>query len=632
MVIDGGNFGVFTNNNGPADNEDRDAEINLECCVIQNQTGKGLYAADAKKLNINYCIFENNATGEDTGTKGDYCVDVNLIGVQDAVITIQNTEFIGYNGAKAVVKVTQRGGPSDKGAGDIPMDKEPATIKGLIIKNCSFDQESTTPVDVRIGTDHKTPDEPELENTTANFPVTITGNETPTRVEIAPTGKTYLVPINGTGQKGKTGEFVVTGGETPDPDPEKGPVTINDEESFDTLEEAVESAITGDIISLNEDITVEDMGEDSLVAVVIPEGVTIEGNNHSISAGNFSNKHIIGVTDANVTIKDVVIEGKSGIKSGIVVSGPSASLNGTNITVKDCPNCGIQITNGATVTLDNYQSSGNAWGSINVDKGTGGNVPHLTFNSGTMAEDVEIYTEILDEDCITALSLTEIIGVGDTLKGFKYFTSNISKLGVVTVNDTVYEKMTDAIAALEDGDLITLYADYDQPLHIIGVEVTIDMNGHKIENTTPVYDVEGGTISLLAAEDGANITITGNGTIKSLADDAYAIDVQGGSTVTINNGTYVGNITAVYVQNGHLYVKGGDFSIQQLEPTHQDERFTLNCLDSSYKDGSATIEVTGGTFNKFDPANNLAEGEGTNFCAEGYISQQNGDKYTVIKA
>lgn len=63
-----------------------------------------------------------------------------------------------------------------------------------------------------------------------------------------------------------------------------------------------------------------------------------------------------------------------------------------------------------------------------------------------------------------------------------------------------------------------------------------------------------------------------------------------------------------------------------------DERFTLNCLDANYRDGTATIEVTGGTFNKFDPANNLAEGAGTNFCAAGYTTEQKGDKYTVVKA
>ena len=164
--------------------------------------------------------------------------------------------------------------------------------------------------------------------------------------------------------------------------------------------------------------------------------------------------------------------------------------------------------------------------------------------------------------------------------------------------------------------------------------MTIDLNGHTLANTAPVYDPAGGIISLIAVENGANVTITGNGTIHALENDCYCVDVQNGSMLTIEDGTFIGNITACYVQQGDLVIEGGDYSIQQLSGpgNGDDERFTLNCLDSAYKDGTATIEVSGGTFNKFDPANNLAEGPGTNFCAAGYTTEQKGDKYTVVKA
>lgn len=625
MVIDGGTFGVFSNNNGPEENDDRDVKLYLENCTIKDTTGKGIYCADAKVVSIKNCVIENVSTGADTGTTGDYGIDINLIGVTRAIIEIEDTEFKGYQGAKAAVKVTQRGGPSDKGAGDIPMDKGEASISSFTMKGCSFDTE--TPVDVRIGTEHKTPDQSNLDNTTADFPVTIQDNTTDTRVYVAATGDELTIPAGASGYKSETGDFVIIGA---DPEPD-GPVSIDDQ-SFDTLEDAIKAAEYGDIISLNEDVTVNDMGENGVVAVVIPSGVTLNGNGYTISAGNIVNKHILGAMEADVAIVDVNIEGKAGVKSGICASGPDATLEISDVEVNNCDNCGVQVTNGAQVILDEYYSNGNTWGSVNVDKGGGGNIPHVTFNSGVMNENVEIYTELVDEDCITAPDLVEVIGVGDTLKGFKYYTSDISKLGVAMVNDTVYENMTDALAALEDGDLITLYADYDKPIRINGIEITINLNGYTITTDTAVWNPGGGIISMLASEGGANVTITGNGAIKALADDAYAVDVQPGSTLTIESGTIVGNISAVYVQGGHAYIKGGDYSIQQLDPTHQDERFTLNCLDSAYKDGSATIEVTGGTFNKFDPANNLAEGENTNFCPEGYSSVKEGDKYTVVKA
>ena len=37
-------------------------------------------------------------------------------------------------------------------------------------------------------------------------------------------------------------------------------------------------------------------------------------------------------------------------------------------------------------------------------------------------------------------------------------------------------------------------------------------------------------------------------------------------------------------------------------------------------DTGSSIVVKGGTFFEFDPANNLSEGEGTNFVADGYKS------------
>lgn len=451
MTLQNGDFGVFDNNNGPEANERRNAVITLTDCVIKDFTGKGVYTSGAKRLILKNCTFENCATGTDTGTTGDYAIDMNLIGTKGADVTITDCEFKGYLGGKAAVKITQRGGPSDKGAGGIPMDKGQATINSFSMSGCSFNTE--TPVDVRIGTGHKTPDQPDLENTTANFPVMISGNKTEINVHVAPTGKSYVVPVGGTGYKNGTGEFTVIGGTTPEPDPEEGAVSI-DGEAYDTLEEAIASAISGDIITLNQDVTVEDMGENSIVAVVIPAGVTLDGKNHKVTAGTVTNKHILGIVGAGVTIKNVVVEGKTGVKSGICVSGPSASATISNTTVTNCPNCGVQVTNGANVTLDNYASSGNTWGSVNVDKGTNGTVPHVTFNSGSMSENVEIYTELVNEDCVTATSLEEVIGVGDILKGFKYFTSDKARLGVAAVVvdgiTTVYEDMAEAEEAAND--------------------------------------------------------------------------------------------------------------------------------------------------------------------------------------
>lgn len=108
-----------------------------------------------------------------------------------------------------------------------------------------------------------------------------------------------------------------------------------------------------------------------------------------------------------------------------------------------------------------------------------------------------------------------------------------------------------------------------------------------------------------------------------------------GKTVTVNGGTYYGGCTTFNVQKGTLIVNGGFFQVTPDNGTN-DCRYTLNCIDANYKDGTAKIIVKGGTFVNFNPANCQAEGPNTNFVASGYSviteTKANGDVwYTVVK-
>ena len=198
-----------------------------------------------------------------------------------------------------------------------------------------------------------------------------------------------------------------------------------------------------------------------------------------------------------------------------------------------------------------------------------------------------------------------------------------------TINGKGYETLTAAIEAAVDGDTVVMAKDYDQPISVVGKTITLDMAGHKIANTTPIWNVDTNVWSLISVGAGGDLTITGAGTVDALQDDAYGIDVRDGGMLTVEDTTVSGNVSAVYVLEGTALIEGGNYSLKQVNP---DERFTLNCSDTEYEEGTAIIEVSGGSFNKFDPANNLAEGAGTNFCAAGYTTEQKGDKYTVVKA
>ena len=169
-------------------------------------------------------------------------------------------------------------------------------------------------------------------------------------------------------------------------------------------------------------------------------------------------------------------------------------------------------------------------------------------------------------------------------------------------------------------------------------DITLNMNGKTIVNDTDLWE-KGSAYnwSLVSAQNGSSLTIEGNGTFKAKENDCYAVDVQDGSNVVIKNGTFVGNIHAVYVQKGTAIIEGGTYSVQQKYPdAAKADGFVLNCYDANRANGTAKIIVKGGTFINFNPADCWAEGANTNFVADGYKvtseTKANGDVYyTVVK-
>lgn len=206
---------------------------------------------------------------------------------------------------------------------------------------------------------------------------------------------------------------------------------------------------------------------------------------------------------------------------------------------------------------------------------------------------------------------------------------------------TVLPGINDAAAlksVFNEGGVVALANDLvlDRTLSVpAGKEVVIDLNGKTISNTADLWDVpdaNAGNWSLLSVK-GGTLTIKGAGTLQAKENDCYAVDVQDGGTVIIEDGTYVGNIHAVYVQKGTAEIKGGKYSIQQTYPeAAKAYGFVLNCYDANRKNGTAKILVSGGEFVKFNPADCVAEGEGTNFVIAGYKSVVSGtDVWKVVK-
>lgn len=156
---------------------------------------------------------------------------------------------------------------------------------------------------------------------------------------------------------------------------------------------------------------------------------------------------------------------------------------------------------------------------------------------------------------------------------------------------------------------------------VVNTTVVLDMNGCKLYNESDIWEKNTNDWSLVSVRGNGNLTITGNGTLAAKANDCYAADVQSvGAVLTIENGTFIGNIHAIYVNTGTANIKGGTYSIQQTFPTAGKEyEFVLNCYDASREAGTAKMNVTGGTFHQFNPANNAAEGMKTNFAGDSLV-------------
>lgn len=209
---------------------------------------------------------------------------------------------------------------------------------------------------------------------------------------------------------------------------------------------------------------------------------------------------------------------------------------------------------------------------------------------------------------------------------------------VAQIGNNKYTTLQDAFQAATKGDTVKLLTDvhtngtdsYDARL-MIRVPITLDLNEHTIYSPDNMSD---NGINIAALHVIADTTLKATtGGIDTGKNGGYAINVLSGAKLTIDGGKYYGGGTAVQVQTGELTIKDGYFDAEAFSGSYG-YNFIINCIDSAYKDDTAKVAIKGGYFAHFNPANNKAEGAGTNFVADGYISvtsDKSGYDYMVTK-
>ena len=218
------------------------------------------------------------------------------------------------------------------------------------------------------------------------------------------------------------------------------------------------------------------------------------------------------------------------------------------------------------------------------------------------------------------------------------------------VNGVPYATLQEAVAEAQGGDTVTLINDVtlnprigdDQEdadslvcLMTVDQDITLDLNGYTIKWDTSLLEHEEEmpySPCFFAVVSGGALTLVGNGTIDAEAEGttSYCINVNGG-TATIEDGNYFGAMTVAQVQTGILTVLGGTFALAKTVEVWAPDmaKYIINCIDRNYENGTAVISVRGGTFIGADPADS-PEGEGTSYVADGYVSVQDGNQYTVM--
>ena len=402
----------------------------------------------------------------------------------------------------------------------------------------------------------------------------------------------------------------------------------------------LEKAISGENAVLDKDVVITKAPDTVESRLSIKEPTTLNLNamiKTPDHMGNNSNNFCALIVDADTTV--------------------NANANGGIDTGKN-GGYGINVRKGAKLTINggNYYGGGTA---VQVQEG------ELTINGGIFAVEAfgEPYGYNFLLNCVDAAyknGTAKIIVKGGVFVNFNPADNkaegehtNFVADGYTVVSrededsgDTLYIVLpvSDVLNFISQGEDVVLTGDLtisadlepSKEIKVNGSKATINANGKTVANTVDIWNESTGAWSLVSAQGGAALTVKGNGTFKAKENDCFAVDVQDGSTLVIEDGTFIGNVHAVYVLKGTAYVKGGFYSVQQkYSDASKADEFVLNCYDANRANGTAKIIVTGGTFVNFNPADCQAEGAHTNFVADGYTvvstKQANGDVwYTVV--
>ena len=634
--------GIETNGNNTNDT------VTLRNSTLNVPNGFGIYFPSSGTLTIDNSVINAKTMGVQV------CAgSLNISGAGTAITVsgdgIDKTINDGAIEDGAAISIVNRTGY--KGLSKIEVEGGKFTAKGDNAAVKAYNWKELTPSDF-----------------TQNDKVSVSGGTFSSAVDESLCADGYIPTKNADGTFGvKVGQYVAEIGS----------------QGYESLTDAVAAAEDGQTVKLladaAEDVVISksitlDLGGKTLTntnagkATISVTGGTVTVKNGNVMGG--TGYYNIEVTkegsNANLTLTDVNAtagnNGSSMIDNYGTLTITSGTYNGGLNVVKSEEGSKLTIT-GGTFTLD-YATNGYtgvifAYGDTTISGGefiqsltTTGRWNHPTVILTGVVEGYTAITRVTGGHFVNKMSGESIFrGVGKgTSDNFKVSGGTFNKSipesycadgfiptknadgtygvkegqYVAQIGSKKYETLADAIRLAAKGRTITLLADVEQNTQLaINKSITLDLNGKTIRNTVDIWGDKANAI--LSITNGAKVTITGNGTIDAKENDCYTINVVKGD-LTIENGTFYGNVSVVQVEEGTLSVKGGTFDLHQK--WEGSSKYLFNCIDKAYVDGSANVAISGGTFVGFDPnvsPEQKVDGKTPSFAAPGVGITRNED-------
>lgn len=640
--------GIETNGNNTNDT------VTLRNSTLNVPNGFGIYFPSSGTLTIDNSVINAKTMGVQV------CAgSLNISGAGTAITVsgdgIDKTINDGAIEDGAAISIVNRTGY--KGLSKIEVEGGKFTAKGDNAAVKAYNWKELTPSDF-----------------TQNDKVSVSGGTFSSAVDESLCADGYIPTKNADGTFGvKVGQYVAEIGS----------------QGYESLTDAVAAAEDGQTVKLladaAEDVVISksitlDLGGKTLTntnagkATISVTGGTVTVKNGNVMGG--TGYYNIEVTkegsNANLTLTDVNAtagnNGSSMIDNYGTLTITSGTYNGGLNVVKSEEGSKLTIT-GGTFTLD-YATNGYtgvifAYGDTTISGGefiqsltTTGRWNHPTVILTGVVEGYTAITRVTGGHFVNKMSGESIFrGVGKgTSDNFKVSGGTFNKSipesycadgfiptknadgtygvkegqYVAQIGSKKYETLADAIRLAAKGRTITLLADVEQNTQLaINKSITLDLNGKTIRNTVDIWGDKANAI--LSITNGAKVTITGNGTIDAKENDCYTINVAKGD-LTIENGTFYGNVSVVQVEEGTLSVKGGTFDLHQK--WEGSSKYLINCIDKAYVDGSANVAISGGTFVDFDPnvsPEQKVDGKTSSFAAPGAGITRNEDgSFTAV--